>query len=595
MHSHDMTPAPLTTELDTPAGAFGRRRFLAGVGAATAGVLASGWTSGVASAAVPTGASQFVALAQVTRVLDTREPAKYEFQTLSNHRVRVTIAGKHGVPADASAVVATLTAVNGPSANWVTMVPLGTSISQLLADNKLVSMLNLTAAGQASANLAQVRMASGGVDIASRTDCDVVLDVIGYYVPVVAAVREGRFIALATAKRAIDTRSTTGAVPSNSSIEVDVTAFTPASTSSVLINLTATETTGAGFFTAYPVTATTVPTASSLNVNAANETRAAAVIVPVETQPDNTRKLKVYAKRSAQIIVDVTGVFTGPTSPSSEAGLFVPVDPVRILDTREPGTIGKLWQKWTVEGKIPGDGAKAGAAVVNLTGVDSRGPGFLTISAARRARPGTSTLNFSGAGQVVPNHAVTPITDTTGYQVYASGGSHVLVDYMGYYTGTPQTPTTTKPPVNPPPPPIGPEWTLAIPSINLVSRVLEGNGTVITNQGHSWHWEGTGFMGEDAHVAAFAHRTTHGGAYRNLHLIPMGSTFTVTTLDRREYTYQVVRRDLTNSVVDNILAATKFQPGTTFSMIACTRTDFLPTNTAFRIVVTGKLVSWREI
>ena len=51
-------------------------------------------------------------------------------------------------------------------------------------------------------------------------------------------------------------------------------------------------------------------------------------------------------------------------------------------------------------------------------------------------------------------------------------GAHVIVDYMGYFTGTPAAPTIGTPPVNPPPPPIAPEWTLDVPKIGLRSRVL---------------------------------------------------------------------------------------------------------------------------
>ena len=48
-----------------------------------------------------------------------------------------------------------------------------------------------------------------------------------------------------------------------------------------------------------------------------------------------TRSIKVFTLQPAKVIVDVTGYFTGSTSEASEVGLFVPVDPVRILDTRE--------------------------------------------------------------------------------------------------------------------------------------------------------------------------------------------------------------------------------------------------------------------
>src|SRR5690606_20795872 len=104
------------------------------------------------------------------------------------------------------------------------------------------------------------------------------------------------------AARAVDTRLTVGAVDGGDSLEVDVTKWVPAAATSVVINLTATECSGPGYFTAYPYTATKVPTASSLNVNTAGETRAAAVIVPVSDLTDDTRRIKVYARRAAQLI-----------------------------------------------------------------------------------------------------------------------------------------------------------------------------------------------------------------------------------------------------------------------------------------------------
>jgi sortase (surface protein transpeptidase) len=140
-----------------------------------------------------------------------------------------------------------------------------------------------------------------------------------------------------------------------------------------------------------------------------------------------------------------------------------------------------------------------------------------------------------------------------------------------------------------------PEWLLEVPALGLRSRVLGGDANRITNAGHSWHWTGTGFLGQDAHVAAFAHRTSAGGPYRNTHFLSAGDQIILTAADSRQYTYEVVRRDLTNSRVDNILAATRFHPGTTFSLIACTRPDFTPTSTAWRILVTAQLIGWREL
>ncbi|HZB43001.1 MAG TPA: sortase [Ilumatobacter sp.] len=580
-----------STRPETVIGPIGRRRFIQGVGAAAGmAAISSVLPEGVAKA-VPAGASQFIPLPVAVRVVDTREPGKYVFVRHWDNHISVPIAGSYGVPAEASAIVATVTSVNLSGGNWLTVVPSGADIIALLNQNRLVSALNMADPGEATANLTQVKLGNGGVDLFSKAPCEMILDVIGYYKPVFGAVREGRFIGREPA-RAVDTRDTIGYVFPSNPLVVDLTAFVPNDASSAVINLTATECVGPSFFTVYPYTSAELPFVSSLNVNAAGETRAAAVIAPVATQPDGHRYIKVFAQNPAKLIVDVTGYFTGTVSAQQDVGLFVPIDPVRILDTREPGTIGKLWPGWFVEGAIPGDGSLIGsAAVVNLTGVEARGPGFLTMSAARNPLPGTSNLNFTYPGQVVPNQVITRITQGFGYQVYSHSGAHIVVDYTGYYTGTPAI-ARTGAPVNPPPPPIGPTWILRVPKLGLNSEVREGASNPVTNAGHSWHWTGTGYMGQEAHVAAFAHRTSAGGPYRNIHLLGAGDQFTLSTSDGRTYTYEVVDRFLTDSRTQNILDATRFVPGTTFSLIACTEPNFLPTSTAWRIVVTGVLLGW---
>ena len=579
-----------STRPEAVIGPIGRRRFIQGVGAAAGlAAITSVLPEGVAKAA-PAGASQFIPLPVAVRVVDTRYPG-YVYHRHTNNHISVPIAGSYGVPAQASAIVATVTAVNLSGGNWLTVVPSGSDIIGLLNQNRLVSALNMAGWGEATANLTQVKLGGGSVDMFSKAPCEMILDVIGYYLPVAGAVREGRFIGRDPV-RAIDTRDTFGYVFPDNPLVVDLTPYVPADASSAVINLTATECVGPSFFTVYPYTSAEVPLISSLNVNAAGETRAAAVIAPVPTQPDGRRYIKVFAQNPAKLIVDVTGYFTSTSSAQTDVGLFVPIDPVRILDTRNPGTIGKLWPGWFVEGDVPGDASLIGAAaVLNLTGVEARGPGFLTLSAARNPLPGTSNLNFTYPGQVVPNQVITRITQGFGYQVYSHSGAHVVVDYTGYYTGTPAIPRIGAP-INPPPPPIGPTWILRIPKLGVTSEVRAGSSNPVTNAGYSWHWTGTGYMGQEAHVASFAHRTSAGGPYRNIHLLGGGDQFTLSTADGRTYTYQVVDRFLTDSNTQHILDATRFIGGTTYSLIACTEPNFLPTSTAWRIVVTGVLLGW---
>jgi sortase A len=182
---------------------------------------------------------------------------------------------------------------------------------------------------------------------------------------------------------------------------------------------------------------------------------------------------------------------------------------------------------------------------------------------------------------------------------------------FGYFTGTPKPPLYAKY-INPPPPPAGPPWILRVPRLGLTSSVIAGSADVVnltdpvSGKGYTWHWTGTGYMGQAAHVAVFGHRTEHGGPYRYIDQMVPGDLISVTTGDGREYTYRMVNRYLTDAATTNILNATRADAGTTFSIVACTvgydssksgyrNGVWAPTSLKYRIVVNFALVSWREV
>lgn len=606
MNDPEHPPSTTTTEAAGPQG-IGRRRFIVGAGAAAgatalAGVLPTGVAHGLDA-----GASRFVPLPKAVRVADTREPEKYPVTVLGEKRIRIPLRGRHGVSKTASAAVVTVTGVNGAVGNYVSVFPSGAKVP-------FVSNLNMLRPGEVTANLATVKIGSGGaIDVLSLAPCFMIVDVLGYYEPVSGATKPGRFISLPAALRAIDTRELPGRFPGGyvgqrSYTTVDLPKGVPADASSVVVNLTATECTGPGFFSAVPgdFDEGKAPSTSSLNVSFAGQTRAAGVIVPV-VSVGGKRRIKVYTQSVAKLIVDVVGYFTSDASPLSTTGLFVPVEPQRLMDTREPNNgDGKLWPRWAVEIKLPkAVAANASAVIVNVTGVESRSGGYLTVTGARQPITFTSNLNFTGPWEVVPNHVITPATSVYGIQVFSSHGCHVVADLAGYFTGTPKIPRVAKY-VNPAPPAAPPEWILHVPRMGLWSRVLAGDPRVVTDSGHSWHWSGTGYMGQTgSHVSMFAHRTEAGAPYYALDKMQIGDEFTIRTLDNREYLFRMVRRDLTDAQNANILAATRFHPGTTLSLVACTvgfdssksryPDAWAPTSLKYRIIVTGELVSWREL
>jgi hypothetical protein len=133
------------------------------------------------------------------------------------------------------------------------------------------------------------------------------------------------------------------------------------------------------------------------------------------------------------------------TIAAGERNVFVPIVPCRVADTRPaPSTVGARALPLlkddefsiTVRGKngncdiAPG----ATAVVLNVTAVDPRGDGFLTVWPAENIKPNTSNLNFSNGQAPTPN-AVTVKVDSKGaIKVYSSAASvNVIVDIVGYY------------------------------------------------------------------------------------------------------------------------------------------------------------------
>lgn len=568
-----------------------------------AGAAVIGQTGVARAAEPPPGASRFVPLPRQVRFADTRNPAQYPFGRLID-AIRVQITGREGIPDDATAVVLTLTGVNRAEGNFVSVYPTGGARPE-------VSNLNLSFPLEAAANLTTVRLGDGGaVDVYAFAPCDLIVDVAGYYEPVGAPVSEGRFTALPDAVRVIDTRAREVPQPGEI-VEVFVTGAVPETASSVAINLTTTFTLAWGYFTCFPLDVVAPPESSNLNVNGPGETRAAAAIVKVTTDAAGRRGFKVFTYGGGHVIVDVAGYFTGPDAAPSTEGLFVPVVPGRILDTRQPGQIGRLWPGWVVEAAVPGAAATQAQAIVgNVTAVEARDPGYFTVFGAGTVLRDVSNLNADVVNQTIANHFISRIS-TRGIGVFTQSGAHVLIDMAGWYIGTPAVPTRGY--VNPPPPAAAPPWRIEVPALRSrsgrpgwSSRVLAGAADPIVDSGNTWHWTGTGFLGQAAHVGTFAHRTEAGAPLYNMHELRAGDEVHVYVADRpgdrRRFRYRVVRSDLVLNVrastpanARRILAATRLHPGTTISIIGCTLPTRLPTSLDHRLIVTAELVDWVEL
>src|SRR3954469_17998071 len=335
------------------------------------------------SAAFISGSSQFVVVAPA-RLADTRpEEGAFGFTQISSNVVRVQVAGLKGVPANASAAVLNVTGVNTTAAGFVTVYPAGT-------DLPTASHVNFDGVGQVLANMVTVKLGVGGaVDVYMQRQMDVAVDVSGAYVPVPGAVAPGRLVTRPDgAFRVLDTRQRpAGAVAGHTTERVDVRAAgVPADATAVVVNVTATQT-GTGFWTAYPL-GQQRPNASNLNIDRAGETRAGQAIVLLSGQS----AFNVYSQGGGQLVIDVTGWFTGSKSAVTTDGLFIPSNPTRLIDSRQ-SSVMPTWGGSTLEFPVYGPVGQVAAVAINVTGTESMISGFVTAFPSGVPRPLASNLN----------------------------------------------------------------------------------------------------------------------------------------------------------------------------------------------------------
>jgi hypothetical protein len=139
--------------------------------------------------------------------------------------------------------------------------------------------------------------------------------------------------------------------------------------------------------------------------------------------------------RAANALTGVPGTVAANPDLSPEAAGFVPLEPRRVLDTRDPtlgGSAGMLGAGRTVaidlSEIVPND---AEAAVLSVTATAGCIPGYLTVFGCG-ALPPTSNVNYE-VGRTTAGLAITPLTDGRAC-IFASGATDVIVDVMGAFT-----------------------------------------------------------------------------------------------------------------------------------------------------------------
>lgn len=143
------------------------------------------------------------------------------------------------------------------------------------------------------------------------------------------------------------------------------------------------------------------------------------------------------------VIVTVTdsgGAAEQAEAPVAIGSAYVPMSPVRVLDTRNGigGPSGKIRANSTRAIPVAGlDGIPAGgvtAVVLNLTGTDATAATFLTAYPTGTPRPATSNLNLT-VGATVPNLVTVPVGADGTVTIYNHvGTTDVIADIEGYYS-----------------------------------------------------------------------------------------------------------------------------------------------------------------
>jgi hypothetical protein len=136
-----------------------------------------------------------------------------------------------------------------------------------------------------------------------------------------------------------------------------------------------------------------------------------------------------------QIIADVEGWYD-TSAPGSGAGLYNPVDPTRIVDTRTGQTLGagdSLVVQVAGSGGIPSSGAEA--AVLSVTVIGAAPQGVVQVEPTGTSPDNTSLVDFYNF-QPVANQVVAMLGSGGDVTVYndSSGSLNLLIDVEGWYT-----------------------------------------------------------------------------------------------------------------------------------------------------------------
>jgi hypothetical protein len=355
----------------------------------------------------------------------------------SNGVLDLTVAGRGNVPASgAVAAVVNLTATDTTAPGFVTAWPSGDARPK-------ASNLNFDVA-QTVPNLVLAKLGTGGgVSLFnSAGSTDLVADTAWSFSaasqvnPLVPA----RLLDTRAGGTTVDTQfAGGGALGASQKLDLHVASRggVSAAPGAVILNVTVTNPTAAGYITAWPAGATR-PTASNLNFTP-GQTVANLVLAQVSA----SGYVSLYNSAGAtQVIADVSAWM--PAGAAVNA-----LVPARLLDTRAGQSTadglflgsGALRAKGSIDLSVVGrGGVPAGgvaAVVLNVTAVTPTAAGFVTAWPTGNLRPAASNLNFV-PGDVRPNLVIASVGSNGAVTLYNSAGAtDLVVDVVGWIAPSP--------------------------------------------------------------------------------------------------------------------------------------------------------------
>jgi alpha-tubulin suppressor-like RCC1 family protein len=199
----------------------------------------------------------------------------------------------------------------------------------------------------------------------------------------------------------------------------------------VILNVTVTDATGAGFVTVYP-SLQPLPEASNLNVGYTGQT--IANLVTVQLGVDGA--VNLYSFSGGHLIVDLVGFYV-QSEPRPDGRLQTALAPTRVLDTRAGAAVPKPPAGTTLTVPIKGrNGVPAAgieAVVLNVTADDAIAAGYVTVW-PDGTRPNVSNINLDRRGQTLPNQVIVPIGADGAIRIFTEQGAHIIVDVTGWFT-----------------------------------------------------------------------------------------------------------------------------------------------------------------